>query len=270
MQYKSSKDGEREARPAMPRLSGKVLVAEDSDQSRRLITSQLQLAGAQVDVAEDGWIACEKVMAAVAAGEPYPLILMDMQMPELDGYSAVSVLRSKRYSGAIVALTADDRGRDRERGLDSGCDDFLVKPVDKRKLLKVAAIYLADSGAEDRVSELGIEELNPEMAGMDPALVQMLPAYIADLPAQVGRLLEMLNQQDVASLRQVLHQVKGSAGMYGFVQLTQSAAHAERELIQTQCIARTADDVRKVVELIRAVEGYDGGRGIIGAGGKRS
>ena len=94
-------------------LSGSVLLAEDGPDNQLLISTLLSKAGASVTIAENGRLAVEKALAARSAGTPFDVILMDMQMPELDGYAATSKLRSAGYRGAIIALTAHAMAGDR-------------------------------------------------------------------------------------------------------------------------------------------------------------
>jgi two-component system CheB/CheR fusion protein len=115
----------------------RILLAEDGRDNQRLITLLLERVGAQVVLAENGRTACDKTLEALRLCKPFDVVLMDMQMPELDGWSATALLRSVRYDGAIVALTANAMEGDRERCLAAGCDDFASKPIDRHKLLCV-------------------------------------------------------------------------------------------------------------------------------------
>ena len=126
----------------MIKLSGRVLVAEDGLDNQRLIKEILSRAGVDVVVVENGVEACEAAWTAQIAGKPFSLILMDMQMPVMDGYEACRALREKGYEGSIIALTANALAMDREKCLEAGCDDYVSKPVDRGHLLAAVACCL--------------------------------------------------------------------------------------------------------------------------------
>jgi CheY-like chemotaxis protein len=127
---------------AGPESGGKILLAEDSADNQRIISLILSKAGFHVSIVENGQIAYEKAMTAVNEGEPFDLILMDMQMPVMDGYEATRRLRSDGYNHPIVALTAHATTGDRKKCLDAGCDYYITKPIDRNELLLVAAGFM--------------------------------------------------------------------------------------------------------------------------------
>ncbi len=133
------------------RLDGRVLLAEDGPDNQRLIAFLLRKAGAEVAIVENGQAAIDAVVAAASSAEetenecrgPFDVILMDMQMPLLDGYAATRRLRSMGYGGPIIALTAHAMIQDRQKCLDAGCDDYLAKPVERAVLLETVARHLS-------------------------------------------------------------------------------------------------------------------------------
>ena len=120
-------------------LYGRVLLAEDGADNRRLICLLLRKAGADVIAVENGQLAVETAIAAYEVGEPFDVILMDMQMPVMDGYTATRRLREWGYAGPIVALTAHAMDQDCQKCLGAGCDAYATKPINRQKLLTTVA-----------------------------------------------------------------------------------------------------------------------------------
>ena len=123
-------------------LRGRILLAEDGPDNQRLIAFLLRKAGAEVTVAENGQAAHDEATAACERGEAFDLILMDIQMPEMDGYEATRALRAAGYRGPIVALTAHAMEGDEAKCRAAGCDGYLTKPIDRATFLPAVAGYL--------------------------------------------------------------------------------------------------------------------------------
>ena len=127
--------------PSQNTLRCRVLLAEDGPDNQRLISHVLRKAGARVSVASNGQMAVDLALAARAKGEPVDVILMDMQMPVMDGYQATEKLRSEGCTEPIIALTAHAMSQDRQKCIDAGCDDYLSKPIDRARFLALVAQY---------------------------------------------------------------------------------------------------------------------------------
>jgi PAS domain S-box-containing protein len=128
--------------PADIRLSGRILLAEDGIDNQRLIGFHLRKAGATLEVAGNGRIALELIEQSILAGTPFDLLLSDMQMPEMDGYTLARTLRDRGSALPIVALTAHAMADDRAKCVGAGCDDYVSKPIDKGQLLRTCNQWL--------------------------------------------------------------------------------------------------------------------------------
>src|SRR5205085_10697224 len=121
-----------------------ILVAEDNEINALLARALLHRLGHRTTIAPNGAAALETFCAAVSAGKPYDLVLMDVHMPDVDGLEATRRMRAAEVAQdfphtRIIALTANAFGEDREACLAAGMDDFLVKPLDRDRLAQVLA-----------------------------------------------------------------------------------------------------------------------------------
>ena len=116
-----------------------ILIIEDGQDNQRLLSHHLTKAGCFVQLADDGKAGVDRILESIESGSPFDLILMDMQMPVLDGYEATSTLREDGVTIPIIGVTAYARGGDRERCINTGCSEYLSKPIDRDTLLDLCA-----------------------------------------------------------------------------------------------------------------------------------
>ncbi|WP_372894438.1 response regulator [Stieleria sp.] len=127
------------------RLNAHVLIVDDRRDIRFLSKHIIDKAGGRVTEAEDGVLAIESVKQAAERGETFDLILLDMQMPNMNGYETARQLRQLGYAGPIIALTADAMQGDMNKCLQAGCNDYLSKPIDKSMMLEKIAAFVNTS-----------------------------------------------------------------------------------------------------------------------------
>ncbi|MCH9653270.1 MAG: response regulator [Planctomycetes bacterium] len=135
----------KEPQSEFPLQNQRILLTEDGPDNQRLISFILKKAGASVTLANNGQISIELATKAMQEGSPFDAILMDMQMPVLDGYGATRQLRDADFHGPIIALTAHAMSGDRQKCLDAGCDNYLTKPVNRKNMVELIATYVSKS-----------------------------------------------------------------------------------------------------------------------------
>ncbi len=134
-------------------LNGRILLVEDDQDHQPLLSLMLRKAGAEVAIAENGKVAVDLACAARDAGLPFDLIVMDMQMPVLDGLAATRELRAEGFTNPIIALTARAVSTDRARCFEAGCDDFVSKPIARADLVRLLVAHLRRSQAAQNVAQ---------------------------------------------------------------------------------------------------------------------
>jgi two-component system, sensor histidine kinase len=245
----------------MPR--GRVLVVEDGDTNRKLIDLILSRAGLEVATAENGKLGVEAALA-----EHFDLILMDMQMPVMDGYTATRTLRESGMTLPIVALTAHAMSGDEEKCREAGCSGFLTKPIHAESLLQTVAEGIAEGRS---VAAAGLvrtspaprstrEDCPPLEAFSAPAataisesaprdqdrITSELPTDDVDFREIVEEFVDRLHQQldamqralshgDLDELARLAHWLKGAGGSAGFPALTAPAKHLEIVVKEDRC-----------------------------------
>jgi CheY-like chemotaxis protein len=246
------------------KIGGRVLLAEDGEDNQRLLMAFLKLGGAEATLAVDG---AEAVRLAREANYDYDLILMDMQMPVMDGYQATAELRRAGYTKPIIAVTAHAAPEDRAKCLAAGCTDYLSKPISRSVLLTTCAGHLSSAPAptakpasgEPLSTLLPAEGSAPLCSSLanDTRVAKVLDRFVARLPERVTQIRSLLDGGDLENLRKAVHNLKGAGSGYGFAPLSEQSARAEDALRAQQSLDQVRQEVDQLLQLIRRVNGYD-------------
>ncbi|GAF81553.1 unnamed protein product, partial [marine sediment metagenome] len=213
-------------------VHARVLLAEDDPAVARLVVFHLEKLNARVDHAENGREAIDKAMQ-----NAYDVILMDMDMPVIDGFGALRELRGGGYTGMIVAATGMTQPGDRERCLSAGCDGYIAKPYQRRELC-------------DLLESLRDEPLFSRFRN-DPSMIGIIDAFVVELPAKIRALQEAVVQRDVNRLQHLTRALKGEGSSYGFDVITEAAARIEKALIEGFSLEDVSKDTAELVKLCR-------------------
>ena len=266
------------ALPIAPtRVTGRVLLVEDNSVNREVATGMLELLGYQVDCAENGRQALE-----IAAAGSYDAVLMDCQMPVMDGFTATSHMREREQQQhhariPIIALTANAMGGDREHCLTAGMDDYLSKPFTQQSLSDIlirwcplrdrshpeAPVARPDvpSAAADGRTGHSPQTLPPsgvdrtawetiariQRPGQPNVLHKIIGLYLASSQTQVTQLQQSLQAQQYDAIRDLAHTLKSSSATLGAHRLAALAKELE-----DACQTDHGDQAERLIPLIEA------------------
>ncbi len=244
----------KESAPEAIRLPGvKVLLVEDGETNRKVIAVALDMAGAEVATAENGEIGVAKALDGA-----FDLILMDMQMPVLDGYQAARKLRGLGLDLPIIALTAHAMSTDEQKCLDAGCSGYITKPINLDRLLltiseaightAVAAAAEHDQSVsppvqttepppapgDKRPSVEANERIVSTLASISPVFAKIAKKFIKRLNEQLDLMRNAAADGDHGSVAKLAHWLKGSGGTAGFDVFTEPAKALEDAAKQGQ------------------------------------
>jgi signal transduction histidine kinase/HPt (histidine-containing phosphotransfer) domain-containing protein len=199
----------------------RILLADDSEDNRFLIRAYLKDSTCDLDFAENGEIAMQKLNSS-----DYDLALMDVHMPVMDGYTAIQNVRTfERSTGRkqipILALTADAYREASERSAAAGFTAHLTKPISKATLLEAIARYAAS-----RSGSAGVVEHTT--VTVDPALGEIVPGYLKSIRENGESVRRWLQESNFAEIQRVGHNMKGTGAAYGFPEISDAGAAIEQ------------------------------------------
>ena len=222
---------------ATPKLTGRILLAEDNEINQRLLKALLNRLGVSLTIVGDGISAVEKALSSA-----YDLIFLDIQMPGLSGLEAVSKLRSMHYAKPIVALTANALAENQHACLEAGFDGFLTKPIVRAELYAMCQRYLQDDKGERPVIISGILDQEPE-------LLDLVCSFVEKLPDMLAKLNRLAQEQSWGELAALIHDLKGLGGSFGYPDISRLAGEIEQCVKQQPCeqLADMLDNLQDIV-----------------------
>lgn len=210
----------------------RVLLVDDDELSARLATHHLTQLGADIVRASDG----EEALRFTKDSE-FDLVLMDIEMPKMNGLDATRTMRENSYAGMIVAASVRSEESDREASLAAGCDRHLTKPVKAKDLAEVV-----DSLRREPLISTLDEDLN-----MRPLISQ----FIEDLKKEVNNIVQSLGKNDDPSLLAAVRKLKGAAGGYGFDVISDAAREVEQVIRDNAPRTEIRKKVRELLDWCR-------------------
>lgn len=226
------------ARIRPPALPGqRILIVEDSADVQVLLREYLAPTRAEVLQVYDGQAGVTQVLAAAAEGRPIALVLMDQQLPGLDGYTATRQLRRMGHTMPIVAITAAGVESNRLLAERSGCSAWLPKPLLPEDLYRVIAELLFEERSAQASPTGPIRPASSApLADLEDyaSQAELLRGYLQRLAERRGQIARVHTEGATTDLRRIAHQIRGSASSYGFPALGQAAARLEEAIDQAQ------------------------------------
>jgi len=211
--------------PELPLPKLRILLVEDSPDNRTITVAYLRDTPYRVDIAENGAIALGKF----TAGE-YDLVLMDRQMPVMDGLAATRAIREweqaiHRPPTPIIALTASALKGDQEKFVAAGCTAYLTKPIKQDVLLHAIKEHSTGAPVSGHGERGGAD---PIVVRANPKLADLIPGFLQNRRQDVAAILEALDQNEFAIVENLGHGMKGAGGSWGFQDITDIGAALER------------------------------------------
>ncbi|HKW99402.1 MAG TPA: ATP-binding protein [Bryobacteraceae bacterium] len=228
----------------------RILIADDSEENRFLVAEYLKDLGYQLDFAENGQIAVGKFCSGA-----YDLVLMDLQMPVMDGYAATRRIRGWEEEqhcapAPVIALTASALETEVQKAIDAGCTAYLRKPVRLATLLEAVGKYAVKHGPKgDRSTSERI------LVQADARLRAVIPGYLANRRRDVESMRGALDRGDFELIRSIGHKMSGTGGGYGFARITELGAALERAALaqNAEAVLTCVADLAKYLEQVEVV-----------------
>lgn len=236
-------------RASSARLRGRVLLVEDGADTRRLLAHFLRQAGCDVTTAVDGSDALDAFAAADAAGRPFDLVVMDIELPVLDGWEATRRLRAASATLPVIAITAYGGEARIAACHEAGCAAVLEKPATRDELLAAVARHLEDTPRADALAPTSEES---DLVRELPQVETLIEMFVRLLERRVVELEDALAGGETERLGRLAERLKSAAGTYGFLAIADAAGLLEAAARQGRDVDRCLDRLRSTCRQVRA------------------
>jgi CheY-like chemotaxis protein len=214
-------------------------VAEDNLMNQKLLQHLLAQWQINFDMVNNG---AEAVKALEQRSEDYALVLMDIQMPEMDGYTATEKMRHDlNLQIPIIAMTAHALAGEKEKCLGAGMDDYISKPINEEELYKLINKYVQGNSPQDR-SVIDLEYLKIISKGDEVFEKNMIRSFSIQMPEELNRLKSSILERDYEQIGSIAHNMKSTLSYMGLRQLTPLLQQIEQECKQQNGITRINDN----------------------------
>lgn len=202
----------------LPVVSGNILIAEDNQDIRALVKMLLSKIGANLCIVENGKLAVEKTYE-----EEFDLIFLDIQMPIMDGFETLQILRSNGYTKPIYAMTANTMKEDQDKCESAGFDGFISKPINKAYLYEVIVENLTKS----ELTKSDVNFITSTLLHTEPQIIKLVDAFLDRIPEILCEINTAYNMKNWDELKNQIHQMKGIGGAFGYAILTRISEKIE-------------------------------------------
>jgi CheY-like chemotaxis protein/HPt (histidine-containing phosphotransfer) domain-containing protein len=244
--------------PIQGKLAGlSIMVVEDGADNQRIFRHFLKMAGADFVIIPDGPSALERALH----DEGIDLVLMDIQIPDMDGYEVTERLRQRGFTRPIIAVTAHTLSIERPRGAKAGITDYIAKPIQIETLIqtilhhtKSAAPAPLPSPVEPSAQES--QDSSPYLQSKyhnKPMYRPIIIEFVNTFQQRIENMQNLINAMDWEQLSVAMHQIKGAAATYGYPQVSEVAAQMEHTAKEARRDAHAVHAIRQQAERMRGM-----------------
>lgn len=234
----------------------RVLLVEDNPDNVAIVTHMLAPLNLKMMVVGNGREAVYAVLSKQDTPDQFEIILMDMQMPVLNGYEATRTIRRHHIQTPIIALTANAMADDQAQCQDAGCDLFVSKPVLRSKLIRalLEALQILKSRQQERSSQAKATIPSPSLpSDQANGFAALQDRYRDSLRRHLAAIIDAESRNEISEIGRISHKLRGTAGNYGFPEITEAAAACEDEVRKCSTLQELRPFIETLTQRIRQI-----------------